>query len=217
MAGREVELEIRKSPLAKTTLRVTPDAVQWGERRIELGDVQHVAVYGHEITMNFVWAGGRTQFWFADSQGEALVPIPDTRAPNDRRTVADATEALWQAVFGTVAPRLVDELAGRIGQGEAVDLGGDEVLKAPTAGIPGMVARWQRGRKASTLVVDRRTVELRGETSAKASWPLAEVDGATIEEGQVRIIAAGKKTALLPTTYRDVVLLPQLLDRLKVV
>jgi hypothetical protein len=215
MSEHDVDLEIRTGPRARARLRVTPEVVQWGDRAIELRDVQHVAVYGHSMTMNFVWAGGQIRFWFRDGLGEVTVAIPDTRAPNDRRTAGDAAAALGHAVFEIVAPRLITALVDSIDQGQPAVLGGQEVIKPPTKGIPGMVARWSRNRQASTVVVDRSTLAVRGEAATKALWNMADVSGATIDQAEIVLHAGTKKAKLIPTTYTDAVLLPQLLDHLK--
>jgi hypothetical protein len=123
-------------------------------------------------------------------------------------------------MFETVASRLLEQWVGRLRQGDAVTIGGPEVIKdavsgGAAGGIPGLVRKRMRTRAASAVELSSRGIELRGDKRVKASWPWPSIQEVLVERAEAVLVADGTQARLLPTTYQDVVLLPRLVHAMR--
>jgi hypothetical protein len=169
------------------------------------------------MSVKFVRASSHFQCWFADDRDEVSITTGAGRVPSQEQRLAEAAAALEHAMFGTVVPRLVETAAAQLRDGADVTIGGREVITSAVSGgvaggIPGLIRRRRRSRAASTVRLSPDRIELLGDKKTKGSWEWGTVGGISLEQGQVLLEAAGSRTPLLPLTYRDAVLLPQIVE-----
>lgn len=219
MAGSFVDVAL--GPVGrKNRLQVTPVQVQWGDHVVNLARVEHVAWNMVRLSFNLVHVSTSFQCWFADDRDEVSITVGAGRVRSQEQGLAEASAALEEAMFETVAPRLVEQWVGQLGQVGAITVGGREVIKDAVSGgvaggIPGLVRKRMRTRTASTVELSSRGIELRGEKGAKAAWAWPSVHEVLIERAEAVLVADGKRTRLLPTTYQDAVLLPRLVHAVR--
>jgi hypothetical protein len=216
MAGSFVDVTLGP-PGRKNRLQVTPVQVQWGDHAVNLTRVEHVAWNMVTLSVNLVRASASFQCWFADDRDEVSITVGAGRVRSQEERLAEASSALEAAMFEIVAPRLVEQWVGQLGQGGVITVGGREVIKDAVSGgvaggIPGLVRKRMRSRTASAVELSSRGIELRGEKGAKAAWAWPSVHEVLIERAEAVLVADGERTRLLPTTYQDAVLLPRLVQ-----
>lgn len=207
-------------PGRKKRLYVTPAQVQWGDHVVNLTRVEHVAWNMATLSVNLVHASTSFQCWFADDRDEVSITVGAGRMRSQEQRLAEASAALEHALFQTVAPRLVEQWVAQLGRGSTITIGGREVIKSAlsggvSGGIPGLVRQRMRTRSASTVELNSSGIELRGDKGAKAAWAWPSIHEVVVEQAQAVLVADGERAQLLPTTYQDAVLLPNLVHAVR--
>ena len=210
-----IDVEVPTKLRQTVRLPVTPEWVKWGDHRVVVDRVEHLAWLGTRMSFNLVRVSQHVQCWLADGQDRVEIKVNAGPVKSQQQRLDEASEALGDIVFGSILPRMVDAALQQIRQGATVGIGGTEVLKpVASGGIPGLVKKQLRARNASTVELDSRGVALRGSGAVKASWPWASITGAHLENGEALLATTDRRkpTPLLRLTYVNAILLPDLVQ-----
>lgn len=125
-AGGHVDLDVNSGIFGKKLLRLDDEALQWGDDRVALADVEAVAYCVTRTTYNGVPSGTNYSFfvWSHGRQTKVVLSTALVRSKAARDSYAQAFTTLADTFARLVEPRLRQALAERVARGETVEIAG---------------------------------------------------------------------------------------------